>query len=167
LGKALLAKGLDYIGLSDHSLANLVCTGLDRPYFINSELDFNISHSGEYIVCGISSTGKIGVDIEEIKEVPFEDFTDNFTQSEWRNIENGKTKIAGFYDYWTKKEAFLKAIGMGLNVPLNQIEILDNKILWENKEWFLHEVAIDGRYVSHYSTLEAVPKFQLHQLFFE
>ena len=60
--------------------------------------------------------------------------------------------VIAFYKYWTRKEAFLKATGMGLNIPLKEAEVIDNKIIWENKEWFLQEIKLDEGYIAHLSS---------------
>ncbi len=166
LGKALLIKGLDYLGLSQYSLYNLKFTELERPYFDNY-IDFNISHSGEYVICVISLTNKIGVDVEEIQDISIEDFENNFSSKEWEDIMNANNKLYSFYTYWTKKEAFLKAIGMGLNIPLNKTEILNNKIIWNNTEWFLNEIKIDERYISYSSTQIAAPEVIIQKIDFD
>src|ERR1700748_879112 len=63
-GKLLLKKGLGDLGL-DSCLQNLKYSKYARP-FVDEDVDFNISHSGSFVVCAFSSAGKIGVDLEEI-----------------------------------------------------------------------------------------------------
>jgi len=166
LGKALLLKGLDYLSLSKYSLYDLKFTKLERPYFDNF-IDFNISHAGEYVICAISLTGKIGVDVEDIQDISIEDFENNFSSKEWEDILKASNKLYSFYEYWTKKEAFLKAIGIGLNVPLNKTEILDNRIIFNNTEWFLNEIKIDERYISHFSSQISVPEVIIRKIDFD
>ncbi len=162
LGKALLINGLHSLGIYRYTLSDLKFTKFQKPYFDDS-IDFNISHAGEYVLCGISLTNKIGVDVEEIKSIPFDDFTNNFSEREWEEILQGDD-FYGFYKYWTQKEAFLKAIGMGLNVPLKEAEIRDNKITWENKDWFLQEITLDKGYISHISTDIFLPKIIIEKI---
>ncbi|HVG13621.1 MAG TPA: 4'-phosphopantetheinyl transferase superfamily protein [Chitinophagaceae bacterium] len=150
LGKALLLYGLKQLQLSDYSLDNLKYTEYDRPYF-NDDLDFNISHAGEYIICALSKTNKVGVDIEHVIKVPVEDYESNFTDDEWEIIFSADDMLYSFFEHWTKKEAFLKAIGMGLNTPLHEIETKTGKIHWEEKDWFLHKVNIEDGYISYLS----------------
>ncbi len=145
LGKLLLIKGLEMLGLNDYSLDQLKLTNLKRPYFDES-IDFNISHSGEYVVCAISDSAKIGIDIEEIKDIPLTDFADQFSGDEMKNILYAGDSLRSFYGLWTKKEAFLKAIGTGLYVPLNKVQVVDHKIRWEENDWFLTELNLNKDY---------------------
>lgn len=85
-----------------------------KPYLRNGELQFNLSHSNEWLLIGVSHLDPIGVDIEEIKPIP-----------EWRVIEASNpslfdphktpaSTLAEFYQNWTKREALLKAHGFGI-----------------------------------------------------
>ncbi len=150
LGKVLLMDGLQYLGLKQYFLKDMKLSEFKKPYFDNS-IDFNISHSGAFVLCAICLTGKIGIDVEEIKPILFSDFNMYFSNKEWNEIEHSHNSIASFFTYWTEKEAFLKAIGMGLNIPLNEVEILDNKIKWNNVDWFLRQLYLDNDYVAHLS----------------
>lgn len=151
LSKTLLIRGLKALGLRSYSLDQLKLTEFKRPYF-DDLVDFNISHSGEYVVCAISKTNRIGIDIEEIKDIPLLEFENQFSKQELEEILQNKNSLHAFYTLWTQKEAFLKAIGTGLYVPLNKISVKENKIIWNNVKWFLHEIKLDLKYVSHLST---------------
>lgn len=149
LGKMLLIKGLEMLGLTPYSLDQLQFTKLKRPYFNSSNIDFNISHSGKYVLCAISTMAKIGVDVEEIKDIPIVDFTNEFSPEEMKSFLNSGDSLNSFYSLWTKKEAFLKAIGTGLYVPLNKVHVIDKKVNWEEKEWFLTELDLDKNYCAN------------------
>ena len=148
LGKTLLINGLHYLGLKQYLLKDLKFSEFKKPYFDDC-IDFNISHSGEFIICAICLTGKVGVDVEEIKPLLPEEFKMYFSHREWKEIEQSPDCLNSFYKYWTQKEAFLKAIGMGLSVPINKVEISGNSITWKNSEWLLHEIKLDKRYIAH------------------
>ena len=148
LGKILLMKGVEMLGLKGYSLDQLQFTKLKRPYF-NRSIDFNISHSGKYVVCAISASASIGIDVEEIKDIQITDFTNEFSIEEIKSILSSTNSLHSFYSLWTKKEAFLKAIGTGLYLPLNKVHETGNKISWENKEWFLTQLNLDESYCAH------------------
>ncbi len=162
-GKLLLIKGLEFLGLNAYSVNQLQFTKLKRPYF-NESIDFNISHSGEYVVCAISTIAKVGIDIEEIKDIPLTDFTDQFSVEEMGSILKSKNELRSFYSLWTKKESFLKAIGTGLHVPLNKVQVAGNKIKWEKREWFLMELNFDENYCTHICADIAKPALELHKI---
>jgi 4'-phosphopantetheinyl transferase len=159
-GNLLLIEGLKEIGLPDRRLDNLRYTQYNRPYL--EGIDFNISHSGEFVICAISQSKKVGIDVEEIKEIPVEEFTEEFSAIEMAAITKDKS-FKYFYMLWTQKEAFLKAIGKGLNIPLNKVSIDENKIRWENKDWYLHEIQLDAGYASHLCTEIASPTILLKE----
>lgn len=150
IGKVILIKALKLMDLTRYTLDNLKFTEFQRIYF-DANLDFNISHSEEYIICAISETNKVGIDIEKIKGLQIYDFENQFSNKEWEEILDDNS-LKAFYSYWTKKEAFLKAIGTGLKFPLKNINIIDNKILWHEKPWYLSEIKINREYVSHLAT---------------
>ena len=124
LGYILLLKGLKYLGVTKYSLDDLKFTRYQRPFFDNY-LDFNISHSGEYVICVISITNKVGVDIEELRNISIYDFKRQFSEKEWEGILAAQDSLLSFYIHWTQKEAFLKAVGMGVNFPMNRINIIN------------------------------------------
>ncbi|SMC21813.1 4'-phosphopantetheinyl transferase [Clostridium acidisoli DSM 12555] len=90
-----------------------------KPYlFGSSEFQYNISHSGKYVVCATSNKA-IGVDIENIKPIDMSIIKHVFTKNEYNDFENAEKKTETFYSIWTLKESFVKLIGSGLNIPLN------------------------------------------------
>ena len=144
LGKALLLQGLKEYNLPSVTLADLNYTSFQKPYFTNG-IHFNTSHSGQYIVCAIG-TLDVGIDIEEIKEIPLADFTELFSPEELKVIFEDAGNYVPFYTLWTQKEAFLKAIGLGLNLPLNKVNIQNDTIHYEGNSWFLKELSIQKDY---------------------
>ncbi|MFN9708311.1 MAG: 4'-phosphopantetheinyl transferase family protein [Burkholderiales bacterium] len=90
-------------------------------------LHFNLSHSHHRALVAMSHEGPVGVDIERVQPMP--DISDavqsHFTPAErlqWATLpEVDQTKA--FYQIWTRKEACVKALGWGLNVPLDRIEV--------------------------------------------
>lgn len=92
---------------------------IKKPSDLN--LDISISHSGSYLVIGICDSGKIGVDIELLKDFDFKVFKNCLSVSEEMYINLGKEitqRLENFYEIWTRKEAILKSLGIGLQKPL-------------------------------------------------
>ena len=86
-------------------------------------IEFNISHSGEIVVCAITRAGFVGIDIETAKYMnDLEGFAKRFLAPEEFFAVNRKVlsqRDRFFFRLWTLKEAYLKAIGLGLSIPLD------------------------------------------------
>ena len=89
-------------------------------------LEFNLSHSKDYAIYAFGLDRKIGIDLEYIHPMPdMDDFARQFfslRENVLVNSLSGKQKEEAFFKIWTCKEAFLKANGSGLTVPINQVE---------------------------------------------
>lgn len=96
----------------------------EKPRLISpAGVYFNLSHSGEWTVIAISDN-EVGVDIQQVKPVTLRLARRFFAEDERRQIEeagDGATEL--FYRFWTVKEAYLKALGTGLNRPLNSFSV--------------------------------------------
>ena len=91
-----------------------------KPIILEQEsLHFNISHSGDWILCAVDSR-TIGVDVEIIKELDLDIARRFFSPEEYDDMMNIaiNKRIKYFYKLWTLKESYIKAIGKGLAVSL-------------------------------------------------
>lgn len=97
-----------------------------RPFVTNPKWkgDFNISHSGDWIILAVSEYGKIGVDIEGIKPIDFSIAKTFCSQREYAQLQkyDYEQKLTYFYSLWTLKESFVKLVGTGLYYPINLVE---------------------------------------------
>ncbi len=93
----------------------------------NSNLEFNVSHSQDLAVIGFTLDTILGVDIEYTNRIiEFEKIASRFFSPEESNlIINAREDELPlhFYNCWTRKEAFIKALGEGLSFPLHQFEV--------------------------------------------
>lgn len=91
---------------------------------VNGKLGFNLSHSGDLALIAIGPQLAIGVDIEPIAP-PRAGVSETFfsaTENEALAALSEPARAAGFARLWTRKEALLKAIGLGLRVPLDKFD---------------------------------------------
>lgn len=94
---------------------------------LTTKLAFNLTHSGNLALLAISDGRSIGVDIEKIK--PHNDLDQvahrNFSSLERSALStlNKSDLLIGFYNLWTRKEAFIKAIGDGVSYPLDSFVV--------------------------------------------
>ncbi|OUJ73686.1 4'-phosphopantetheinyl transferase family protein [Hymenobacter crusticola] len=165
LGNMLLLKGLQLIGAHTYSLADMKYTNYKKPYF-GEEVSFNISHSGAYVVCALSTTCEVGVDIEEVKGIDLRDMQSHFSVQEWSDIMQAKDSIRTFYQHWTQKEAFLKAIGLGLSYSPEKVNFAANTITWGDKKWYCKEVLLDPAYCCHVVTTAQSSELVVEQIYF-
>ncbi len=163
LAKILLQRSLKFLDINHYAIGQLKFTKYKRPYF-DDRIDFNISHSGKYILCGISVDQKVGLDIEEIKSIQLKDFNTQFSEKELKSIGSSADKMYAFYNLWTQKESFLKAIGTGLQVSLKEIKISDHTIIWNNKHWYLHKINFEEKYISHLCCDLEFPEIIMHEI---
>jgi 4'-phosphopantetheinyl transferase len=92
-----------------------------------SPLRFNLSHAGELALLAVAHGREVGVDIEQFR--PMSDAAQIaarfFAASEfatWQALPP-EQQVAAFFNCWTRKEAFIKALGDGLSYPLNGFEV--------------------------------------------
>lgn len=146
-GKLLLLELLKEYN-SKSSLVDLRYNEYLRPCF-DCRPDFNIAHSGNIVICAMTDEGQIGIDIEQIKQLDFADFTDFFTGNEWHYINDHTNKFDGFYNFWTRKEAVLKAIGSGFHTPLNSVDVSGDELAYDNVTYQISALDIHPDYKCH------------------
>jgi 4'-phosphopantetheinyl transferase len=93
----------------------------------NHSLQFNISHSENVALFAFIKKLNVGVDVEFVKQdIEVKDIaTKFFSANEVLNLLAlpEKQHTLGFFNCWTRKEAFIKAVGQGLSFPLDQFEV--------------------------------------------
>jgi len=122
-----------YTGISPKSNQIIVnCFG--KPCIPDFGVFFNVSHTNSSFLIGISVSGRIGTDIEQlngdenIQEISSIAFTDNEKIS--------FVDEAGFLKTWTHKEALLKAAGLGLTNDLHNFDAVNFTTKWGLKAYF-------------------------------
>lgn len=94
-----------------------------------SHIHFNISHSGKYVVCAISKI-PCGIDVQEKKVLKnLRIFDKILSEIEYKDVMDKVDKIDAFYEYWTRKESYLKLTGQGITIDLRKV----SKPVWFEK----------------------------------
>ena len=122
---------------------------MDRPYFDYGP-DFNTAHSGNMVICCGTDIGRIGIDIEQVKEIELADYNDYFTPNEWDKIKHD-----GFYDFWTRKEAVLKAIGTGFHTTSSSVDVSGESLTYDGITYYVKPLDISQDYKCHIATTYA------------
>lgn len=116
-----------------------------KPQIVNFPKKFNLSHSGDYVVCGVSN-GEVGVDIQ--KWVPYKERTAErfFAKEEWELLqekdEQERTEL--FYRLWSRKEAYGKYTGQGIGSAVG--EDFSNEQKWQEKQICFRERILEDGY---------------------
>lgn len=92
-------------------------------------LGFNIAHSGDYAVMVFARSAALGVDIEHVRPLHHIHRLARTALSPqeyaaWSALGPGDQQEA-FFACWTRKEAFVKAMGCGLTYPLKELDVCD------------------------------------------
>lgn len=125
-----------------------------KPYLEGfPDFHFNVSHSGEWVVCAIDSL-PVGIDVEEIREIDMGIARRFFSKDEFEfiNAKSNCDKVNYFFEFWTLKESYIKARGKGLSIPLDSftIKISDDEIgvrdIKDDTKWFFKQYEICSGY---------------------
>lgn len=152
-----------------------------------SRLRFNMSHSGRLAAYAFTCDCEIGIDIEEMQAIPdLESIAERFfcrtEASQLLSLTGDRNRQESFFRCWTRKESYIKALGDGLTVPLDQFQVtlLDDAppalvhIADDTRaaaEWTVHHLEPAPRYVgavayrSAARELELQPLREAHEIF--
>jgi 4'-phosphopantetheinyl transferase len=88
-------------------------------------LHYNVSHTGDWVVLAVAEA-EVGIDIEQLAPCfAFQDVLDySFSPAEKAFVEHSPVPHHAFYQLWTRKEAFVKATGRGIDAEFSQVPAL-------------------------------------------
>jgi 4'-phosphopantetheinyl transferase len=135
-------------------------TDVNNKPFIPQWHQFNISHSGEFVVF-IYDDQAIGVDIEKREDIDYASLSDYFHPEEKSQLIHSRDKKNTFYTIWAKKEALLKAVGIGISNVMAEFNCLEKSIIYENQTWFFYPVEISTEYTCYICTDKIIFKQEL------
>lgn len=145
LARLVLRTGLESLGFSAKMMREIRYDEYGRPW-IGGGLDFNISHSGQFVLCAITCGQRVGIDIEAIRAIELGDFDLAFSAEQLDAIQQDENPVRAFFNSWTKKESASKADGRGLSIPLREITIEDQVATIGDSQWQLSSLAIHPSY---------------------
>jgi len=126
LSRGLLRVVLgSYLGLDPASL-DIYISQQGKPYLPNEELRFNVSHSGRHLLCACGLHQSIGIDIQQIYAISsLETIAKRYfssVESEYLAAMESPQEV--FFEIWTAKEAYLKAVGAGFQGSPTEVSLL-------------------------------------------
>ena len=98
-----------------------------KPALQDHILEFNLSHSGDFALIAITRECKVGVDVERIRQgistlVIARQYFSKAEVAELETLPMEQREVA-FFTCWTRKEAYIKAQGLGLSLPLESFDV--------------------------------------------
>ena len=132
--RIVLRKMLDYFNLK---LPEIYTTPNGKPYFKDSNIFFNYSHSKNYVACVIS-TYEVGIDIEETNRDISDEIAEKYLNKEKDNLKRIET--------WVKKEAYSKLKGLGFQINFKNIKLseITEKNLFVSKKNYMFSIFCDN-----------------------
>jgi len=126
---------------------NFVLNAFGKPVLQEDPtFHYNITHSGDWVLCAISDSD-VGIDIEKMIPLDLQIAVHYFTELEQRYIFAAETvnesRLSRFYEIWTLKESYIKAVGEGLSLSLLKFSVLDDQLKVGS---FLHNIALNKNY---------------------
>jgi 4'-phosphopantetheinyl transferase len=118
-----------------------------KPFIPGEDLPFSLSRTKNLFAFVVGKSNQfLGIDIEQIKpEIDFASIAYNYFSVREQQMVLSQSNITDqkriFFEIWTRKEALLKAIGIGLNTDLNKVQVLDGGNMLE----------LDGVEISNHS----------------
>jgi len=164
VARALLRLILGFCSEADPANLEFHYASHGKPMLADgASISFNLAHSEDMVVYAVGVGQQIGVDIERVLalEHMVQIAQRSFCPEEYRDwlaVPEG-LRAKAFFDCWTRKEAFVKAVGQGLSYPLDRFQVtvqpgqaaalvkIDGRAS-SQAEWSLHDVSPSEEYAA-------------------
>ena len=127
-----------------------------------ASLDFNLSHTKDLVLYAFAFASPLGVDVERVRMMKDQD---RVAETVFSAVERaafsrltGEERIQGFWNGWTRKEAFIKAVGAGFSLSLKTFDVtlalkespalLDVRTPGYDADWVLHALYPTSEHVA-------------------
>lgn len=171
IGRLMLRKFVHIVTGLDYSSIKFLRDDKGKPYFYHPsfEVDVNVSHQGDYaVLAGELGPCKLGVDVMKMEYTTrnrtlsefFRLMNRHFTSTEWNNIKYDKDErkqTEAFYRHWCLKESYVKNLGCGITVNLQNISFeVQQKELYQNKVLTNTTCKLNGKYLQDWRFEESL-----------
>jgi len=113
-----------------------------RPKASDAPIDYSVSHSGDWLVMAVVGDGRVGVDLEQPRDINDLDglASATFSVAEYAEFRSGSA--VDFYRSWTRKESVVKLTGRGLATKLSDVDVRGGRV----DEIYLTDLSVPGGY---------------------
>ncbi len=121
------------------------------------DFPFNLTHTGSLALVAIAGSGRVGIDAESVRS---ESDVEGLSRRFFAPAETAEilaltpdARLSAFFTCWTRKEAFVKALGGGLSIPLDHFQVSvrgdeSARLLWvdgeKSERWSLLDISEPG-----------------------
>ena len=162
--RVLIRSVLSRYAAVDPAAWRFTTNAYGRPELTESEVDvalrFNLSNAEGLVVCVVSAHHEVGVDVEPLGRRPMLEVADRFFSplevAALRALPS-EEQPHRFLEYWTLKESYIKARGLGLAIPLTQFSFdlsdptricvrFDPRLADDHEQWQFERPIISSRH---------------------
>lgn len=153
LGMRLLRAGLLQLGHRADALSSLRYSAHGKPA-LALPLDFSLAHCAGRVLCAISTSGPVGVDIEPVNtRAPASSrLYLSPREREWVGVSASR-----FVSLWTQKEAVVKAGGTRGMPQMREFEMDENQTTFAGARWHASPLHLHPEFVAHLAHSQAWP----------
>jgi 4'-phosphopantetheinyl transferase len=167
LTRALLKNILARITGADPQKLHFKFNEHGKPHLENfKHIYFNISHSADIGLIAVTDCAAIGIDVEEYrKRLQLQEISKRFFSRYETDVLSklpDNQKMHAFFNCWTRKEAFIKALGLGLTLPLKHFDVTLHPaeqarviaIRYKDEkaeEWTLKDIPMENEYAAAFA----------------
>lgn len=150
-----------------------------KPGLVTTQrIGFNLSHSGDLALIAVTEGAAVGVDVERLGEVPEMEgvAASHFAREEqdalWKAPET--TRLETFFRIWTRKEAYVKATGVGIGPALTRFAVTAGpeapRLLYafdtpRLDAWSLSTIEVPESYTAALCVAESAPQVSVREWF--
>lgn len=134
-----------------------------KPHVLQGNIFFNISHSGGIIALAVAKHTEVGIDVERVRRLDGRANPNRFFSGTERKAFQAAHRCfrsKEFFKIWTRKEAYLKAVGRGIGAPLKKIDVSTEaghpfRVIdpcRQRFDWFVYDISVGKGYVGALAT---------------
>ena len=159
-GWCLVEQAMHDLGFAEFSLEAVDFAG---PHKSGSPFpaDFNISHSGHLICAAGLAGGRIGIDVEQFRPLKSDVIHKYLSAEQARQCEADPNR---FFDFWTCKEAVVKAHGQEGIARLREVELQNGQAAFAGKTWYLTPLQLAEGYAGHIASDRPTTRLEIEEV---
>lgn len=146
IGWQLVKFGFRHSGHADFELSRLQFDDRKKPCWPGAAHDFNLSHSGSLLACALTDNGMVGIDVELVRPLRDERMFEQILATQETLPPDADHHL--FFQYWTRKEAVIKAEGSGGVWDMPDVRLQETEAYYKNACWKLYPVDLVPGYAA-------------------